>query len=160
MANHPFVLDDYATLEVDTAGGSMSTDTPVAGVQGVTIVPNVSIERLYTADSIKVEAQQQFEFQVDVSIEYALWEDQSVFLNEWMGGKGSSATSMTDTTNPEEFKLTSTFESVETSQQLDVTVEGITFEEFPIIDTEMGEFVSRDLSGVGTALPTAEASIP
>jgi hypothetical protein len=124
-------------------------NVPIAGIQGVTIVPNVSIERLYTADSIKIEAQQQFEHAVDVGIEYALWDQDATFVQQWLGGSGSSASSMTDTTDPQKFTLDGVFDSVNGDRTLTTQVTGITFEEMPVIDTEMGEYVSRDLSGTG-----------
>jgi len=141
-----YVLDDYTTLSLQKSGGT--TDV-VAGITGVTVIPSVSIEQLYTADSIKIEEQQQFEFSVEVGIDYALWDEDATFLQEWMGGDGSSSSSMTDTTDPQKFEFDGEFDSVNGDRTLSVTVSGVTFEEAPVIDTEMGEFVSRDLSGTG-----------
>lgn len=157
MATEAYVLDDYSTLSLQTTG---AVSTPIAGIQGVTITPNVSIERLYTADSIKIEEQQQFEFQCDVSIEYALWDSDATLLKQWLGGEGSSSTSITDTTDPEKFQVDGTFASVNTNRTLSATVTGITFEEMPVIDTEMGEFVSRDISGVGENIKNVNTAIP
>jgi hypothetical protein len=159
MAEEAYVLDDYATLNVEESDGN--TSVPIAGVQGVTIVPNVSIERLYTADSIKIEEQQQFEFQVDVSIEYALWDDSATLVKQWLDGSGgSTGTSISDTTNPQKFKVIGAFNSVNGNTQLTADVTGITFEEMPVIDTEQGEFVSRDVSGVGEGIENVDAVLP
>jgi len=147
MATDAYVLDDYVTLSVETSG---ATSVPIAGIMGVTIIPNVSIERLYTADSIKIEEQQQFEHAVEVGIDYALWDQDATFVQQWLGGSGGTmASTMTDTTDPQKFTLTGEFDSVNGDRTLLTKVEGITFEEFPIIDTDMGEFVSRDLTGTG-----------
>jgi len=159
MAEEAYVLDDYATLNVEESDGN--TSVPIAGIQGVTIVPNVSIERLYTADSIKIEEQQQFEFQVDVSIEYALWDDSATLVKQWLDGSGgSTGTSISDTTNPQKFKVIGAFNSVNGNTQLTADVTGITFEEMPVIDTEQGEFVSRDVSGVGEGIENVDAVLP
>lgn len=143
-----YVLDDYTTLDL-TTNDQTSTATPVAGIQGVTIVPAVSIEQLYTADSIKIEEQKQFEAAVNVEVEYSLWDEDASVVQQWLGGAGSSATSLTDSSDPQKFDISGTFDSVGGDRTLDVTVTGITFPEMPIIDTERGEFVSRNLSGTG-----------
>jgi len=149
MVEDAYVLDDYTTLSVETSG---STAVPIAGIEGITIIPSVSMERLYTADSTEIEEQQQFEFSVEVGIQYALWDQDATFVQQWLGGSGSSSSSYTDTTDPQKFTLDGVFESVNGDRTLTTQVTGITFEEMPVIDTEMGEFVSRDLSGVGESM--------
>jgi len=159
MSEEAYVLDDYATLNVEESNGN--TSVPVAGIQGVTIIPNVSIERLYTADSIKIEEQQQFEFSVDVGIEYSLWDDSATFVKQWLDGSGGlTGTSMADSTDPQKFKIVGKFNSVNSNRQLQADVTGITFEEMPVIDTEMGEYVSRDLSGTGEGIENVSTSVP
>ena len=151
-------FDGYSTLELAIDGGG--TTTPVAGIQGVTLVPNVSIEQLYTGDSIKIEEQQQHEAAVDVGIEYALWDAEASVVQQWLGGEGSTATSWTDTNDPQKFQISATWGSVGGDRTLDMTVTGITFEEMPVIDTEMGEYVSRDLSGTGEGIENVATSVP
>ena len=148
MAEDAYVLDDFTTLDLQTEDQTQ-TVTPVAGIQGVTIIPAVSIERLYTADSIKISEQKQFEALVNVEIEYSLWDQDASVVQQWLGGAGSSATSWTDTTDPQKFQIVGTFDSVNGDRTLDTTIEGITFEEMPVIDGERGEFLSRNLSGTG-----------
>lgn len=146
-AQDVFVLDDYTTLDLTTGGG---TATPVAGIQGVTIVPSVSLERLFTADSTKTEEKKQFEHTVDVGIEYSKWADDAALVQQWLGGGGGgTSTSWADTSDPQEFELSGTFDSVGGDRTIDLTVVGITFEELPIMEAERGEFISRDLSGTG-----------
>jgi hypothetical protein len=156
MANEAYWLDDFATLDLET-GEATPTSTPVAGIQNVTIIPSVSVEQLYTGDSIKIDAQKQHEFSVDVSIGYSKWDP--VVAEQWLGGGGgTSANSLTDTSDPQKYQITGEFDSVNDNTTLSVTVEGITFEEMPIIDASRGEYVQWDLEGVGedmTDLSTA-----
>lgn len=142
-----YTIDDYTTLELAVDGGSPTT--PVAGIRGVTIVPSVEIDRLMTADSGKAEAKHQYDYSVDVGIEYALWDENASVVQQWLGGDGGTATSWTDTGNPQEFQLSGTFDSVGGDRTLDVVVSGVTFSEMPILDGEQNEFLSRDLSGTG-----------
>lgn len=143
-----WVIDDFTTLDMTTSDQT-STSTPVAGIQGVTIVPSVTVEQLYTADSIKIEEQKQFEAAVNVEIEYSLWDETAAVVQQWLGGAGSSATSLTDSSDPQKFEISGTFDSVGGDRTMDATVTGITFEEMPIIDGDRGEFLSRNLSGTG-----------
>jgi hypothetical protein len=144
--NDIFWLDDYTTLDLSTPGDG--TATPVAGIQNVEIVPNVSMERLYTADSIKIEAQKQHEAAVNVTIGYSKWD--STVAEQWLGGGGdTSANSLTDTSDPQKYELSGTFESQNGDRTMDVTVTGITFEEMPLMAASRGEYVQWDLEGTG-----------
>jgi len=140
-------FSDDATLTLETSG---TTSVPIAGIQDIEIVPSVSIERLYTGDSIKIDSQQQHEFEVAVDIGFSKW-DLSL-AEEWLGGPDTTATSMTDTTDPQKYKITSTFTEVNNGATYDLEVTGITFEEMPIIAVSRGEFIQWDLSGVGEDL--------
>lgn len=144
MANY-YWLDDWTTLDLTEDDGD--TDTPVAGIQDVTVVGNFSIDRHYTSDSVKIQAQKRHEFQVNVQIGYSNW-DVSV-AKEWLGGAGSDNTDVQDTSDPQKYSISGTFESTDHANQLDFTVTGITFEEMPIIDASRGEFVQWDLDGTG-----------
>ena len=152
MSAEAYWLDD-ASLDVETEEG---TSVAIAGLQGVQITPSVSIERLYTADSIKIEAQKQQEFSVDVSIDYQKYDEEMV--QQWLGGPGASGTSMADTSDPQDFEVTGTFDSVGGDVQLTVTVSNVTFEEFPIVQASRGEFVENTLNGVGEDITVEETS--
>lgn len=150
MSDDAYALDDYTTLDLQTEGGTV---TPVAGIKGVTVIPSVSMERYYTADSVKMGEQKQFEFSVDVGIEYSYWDKGASVVQQWLGGAGgATATSMSDTSDPQKFEITGTFDSIGGDRTLDVTVTGITFSEMPVLDMEDGEVTSRDLSGTGEDL--------
>ena len=136
---------DSASLSVDEATGD--TSVTVAGLQGIEVSGQVAIERLYTGDSIKIDSQQQHEFQVPVSVEYSLWADD--FAKEWLGGEGSSASSLTDTSDPQKFNINALEFDDRTGQTYSLSVDNITFEEMPIFQGSRGEFISWDLDGVG-----------
>lgn len=151
MAN-AYWLDDFATLDLETGGGD---STPVAGIQEVAIEAEYgTLERLYTADSTKVEAQKQAEVSVPVEIGYSKFDP--AFVEEWLGGDGSTANSLSDTSDPQEYELTGEFVSEDGSQQLNITVTGITFESIPLLAASRGEFVQWDLSGTGTDITDFE----
>jgi hypothetical protein len=140
-------FSDDATLTLETSG---ATSVPIAGIQDIEVVPSVSIERLYTGDSIKIDSQQQHEFEVAVDIGFSKWD--LTLAAEWLGGAASTGTGMADTTDPQKYKISSTFTEVNNGATYDLEVTGITFEEMPIIAVSRGEFIQWDLSGVGEDL--------
>lgn len=149
MAAEAYALQDYTTLEMETDEGTPTT-IPVAGVTEAEIVPSVSIERLYTGDSIKIEDQLQHEFQVSVSLTVRKWDP--IFVEQWLGGDGSESNTMTDTSFPQKFVLNSTFASRASNTEYNINVSGITFEELPVISVSNGEFGDWSLEGVGESI--------
>lgn len=135
---------DEATLTLDT---SQATGVPIAGLQDLTVVPSVSVEQLYTGDSIKIDAQKQHEFEVQVDIGFSKW-DLSL-AEQWLGGDGATGTSMSDTNDPQKYTASGEFTSVDGATTYQWEVTGITFEEMPILDFSRGEFIQWDLSGIG-----------
>jgi hypothetical protein len=138
---------DTATLSLETGS---ATSVPVAGLQGLIVVPSVSIEKLYTGDSIKIDQQQQHEFMVQVDIDISKWDLE--LYQQWLGGEGASSPSMADTSDPEKFTATGDFESVGGTNAYTWEVSGITFEEMPLLDFSRGEFIEKNLSGEGEDL--------
>lgn len=150
MANEAYYLSDFVTLDLETTEAT-PTSTPVAGIQDVTIVPSVSIDELYTGDSIKIEAKKQKEFSVNVQIGYSKWDP--TVAKQWLGGGGgTSSSSMTDTSDPQKYQISGDFASAGGGTTLSVSVVGITFEEMPIVDAARGEYVQWDLDGSGEDL--------
>lgn len=146
MANAYF-SDDIGTLTLET-DDSTPTGTPVAGIQNVEISADVSIESLYTGDSIKTESKKQHEAQVSVSIGYSKFD--ATVVNEWLDGDTQAgATAFADTTDPEKYQLTGTFTAVGGGTTATIEIGGITFESMPLISASRGEFVQWDLEGVG-----------
>lgn len=148
MASEAYWFDD-ATLTFET-DETTPTNIPIAGLNEVEIIPSVSIEQLYTGDSIKIEEQKQHEFSVDVTIGFMKWDPS--FAEQWLGGGGgTSANSMTDTSDPQKFSI-NTFDpvSVGGGTTINIQVDGITFEEMPLFSGSRGEFIQWDVSGTGT----------
>lgn len=155
MANEAYSLQDYTTLDLETSQDT-PTSTPVAGVTNVEITPTVSIERLYTGDTIKIEDQLQHEFQVPVTIEYMKFDP--VIAEQWLGGEGgTSANSMTDTSKPQKYSLTGDFESRD-GTTLSIEVSGITFPEMPLIAAANGEYAQWGLEGTGEDITDASTA--
>jgi len=144
-------FSDDATLDLETSG---DTTVPIAGIQDIEVVPSVSIERLYTGDSIKIDSQQQHEFEVAVDIGFSKWDLD--LAKEWLGGDGTATTTLTDTTDPQKYKITSEFTEVNDGSTYKIEVTGITFEEMPIIAVSRGEFIQWDLSGIGEDVNTLD----
>lgn len=155
MAAEAYYLQDYDTLDLETDESSPTT-TPVAGIVDVELVANVSIERLFTADSIKVEEQKQSEFTVDVNIGFAKFDP--AIVEQWLGGGGgTSANSMTDTSDPQKYAInTADFISAGGGTTYSINLTGLTFESMPLFSASQGEFAQWDLSG--TAADVSDAS--
>lgn len=148
MAN-PYWLDNYQTLTLETQSGS--TDF-VAGIVDVQIGIEWGIlESLYTADSVKREAVKQGEVQVPVEIGYAIFD--VAFVQEWYDTTGDT---IDDTSNPPKFQLTGVFRDADQSQDLNVTVDNIVFENPPIVDGSHGEYMEWAPSGVGKDISKLE----
>lgn len=154
--SNAYFFDDVTALTLETDQAT-PTATPVAGIQNITIVPSVSIEQLYTGDSIKIDAQKQHEFSVDVNIGFSKW-DVSV-AEQWLGGGGgTSANSMTDTSDPQKYAFSADFPSVGGGTTFSVKVTGLTFESMPLLDASRGEFVQWDLEGTAEDLTDASTA--
>ncbi len=146
MADAYWFDDAALVLETDAA---TATEVPIAGLQEVAITPSVSIEQLWTGDSIKIDAQKQHEFQVGVTIGFSKWD--VTLAEQWLGGGGdTSANSMTDTSDPQKFSI-NTFDPVAVGggTTINIQVDGITFEEMPLFDGSRGEYIQWDLEGTG-----------
>jgi hypothetical protein len=138
---------DEATLSLETES---ATSVPIAGLQDLTVIPSVAIEQLYTGDSIKIDAQKQHEFEVQVEIGFSKWD--LTLAEEWLGGSGATSTSMSDQNDPQKYTASGDFTSVDGALTYQWEVTGITFEEMPILDFSRGEFIQWDLSGTGEDL--------
>ena len=151
MSAEAYHLQDYTSLSLDT--DDTDTNTSVAGIRGVTVTPNVSIDELFTADSTEVDSLKQRELKVDVEIEYAKFDP--TVVEEWMGGAGTSATSWGDNSDPQEFKFTFEIDS-EGTDVLSLEVGRIVFEEIPVFDGSNDDYAEWGLSGTGYALRQVE----
>jgi len=135
-------LQDFTSLTLDTDDTDAATN--VAGIRGVTVTFNVSIDELFTADSTTVEELKQRELKADVEIEYAKFDP--VIVKEWLGGAGTSATAWGDNSDPQEFAFELVIES-EGTDQLTIEVGQLVFEEMPVFDGSNDDYAEWGLSG-------------
>jgi len=141
------------TFSVTTTSGGTNY---VAGVQSVAISGETTVERLFTVDSITVEAQKQHETTVDIEVGASLWD--STFVKQWLGGGGGTTnTSIEDTSDLQKFKLEVVTDSVAGGTTVTITVDNITFESMPVLDASRGEYVEWNPSGTGTTLSVTTA---
>lgn len=139
-----FRLLDKTTLDLTETDSD--TSLAIAAITEVSITPSVSIEHLYTADSIKAVDRMQHSFQGDITIGHARFDGD--IAKQWLAGSGgSTATSITDTSDPQTFEVAGTFESADGANQIDVTVTDITFESMPVFDGSMDDWYTRNLEG-------------
>lgn len=144
-----FFVNDYETLELTTVDG---TDDTVAGIRGVTIEAEYqTLEHLYTADSTKRPTSKQAQFNAPINIEFAFFD--GTFAEEWLGG-----TSVEDTTDPTMFELTGDFRNDDGTKQIEITVTDITFENIPLFDGSMDEFVVWGIDGEGADITNFEVT--
>jgi len=148
--SRPLYFDD-GVLEVETES---ETAVAIAGLQGLTITPSWNINRYYTADSGFIESQKQSEHEVPVEIDYGKFDVEAA--QEWLGGDGSTATSSTDTSDPQKYTVSAVTEADDGSFERTCVVEGVTFEEFPMVDGSRGEFEEFNLSGTGEIISQLE----
>jgi len=147
-------LNDYETLELTPSGGS--TDT-VAGINSVALEAEYgTLEELYTADSTKRANVKQAQAGVPVSVEHMFFDGS--FVEEWLGGEGSTATSLSDTSDPALFDLTGNFRNDDGTKQIDVEITDIYFENIPMFDASMDEFVAWGLEGRGADITNFEVT--
>ncbi len=156
MATADPVFFNTGVLTVDTQGASaVGDDDYLAGLKGITVTATYEIKKLYTTDSTFRETAKQYEHNVNVEIDTVHFN--SEFVEEWLGGDGSSATESTDTSDPQLFKI-EVVSQTEDGLDRTVAVENIVFPEMPIIDGSQDEFEEFNLTGSGrkvTDLTTA-----
>lgn len=139
-----FRLLDYSTLDLTETDGS--TSLAIAAITEVSITPSVSIEHLFTADSIKAVDRMQHSFQGDITIGHARFDGD--IAKQWLDGSGgNTATSLTDTSDPQTFEVQGTFVSADGANQIDATATDITFESMPLFDGSMDGWYQRNLEG-------------
>lgn len=145
MTAQPYFGD---TMTMTVTAPDDATDIPVAGLKGVTLMLSAEHVKLYTADSIERESVKKRELETPVEIEYAKWDE--AFAQWWMAGDaGSTATSVTDTSDVSKFTIDGTVTSADGTTTLQATVQDVFFEEFPLWDASEGEFISQNISGEG-----------
>ena len=124
------------------------SETPIAGLRGVTITPAYETTELYTADSTFRAEVKQYEHNVNVEIDYVFFDIETA--KQWLGGEGTTAaTASTDTSDPMLFNVERVDDSADGSLQKTTEVQNVVFPEFPIVDGSQDEFEEYGLSGSG-----------
>ena len=143
-----YYADDLTLTVNDSAG----TEIAVAGLKGVTIELEAEHIELFTTDSIEREAVKKRELSVPIEIEWALWDE--AFVQAWMAGDSTATgqTTVADTSDVAIFDIDGTVTSVDGSKTLQVTVEDVYFESFPVWDAQEGEFIMQNASGTGKTI--------
>lgn len=144
MSTNPYFFND-ATLTVETSG---ATSTPIGGLSGVTVTPGYETTELYTADSAFREVVKQYEHSVSVEVEYMFVDVTAA--QQWLAGdETATATSSTDTSDPQLFSIDVVSDSADGSVERTTAVSKVVFPEFPLVDGSQDEFEAYSLSGTG-----------
>lgn len=150
MAEAYFFDDGVLTVETDEG----SEDVTVAGISEITIDPEWEIAEKYTADSGFREAVKQYEHTVAVDVGYMDFNMDAA--QQWLGGDGPSATSSTDTSDPQLYTVKVVSTSVGGAIERECEVEKVVFPNFPLVDGSAGEFEEYSLSGSGRSVTSLE----
>lgn len=142
---------DEGTITVNDG----TSDTAIAGILGLTVVPQFqSVQQLYTADSVFIESQKQAQYRVQVTLEYTKFDIDAA--QEWLSGDGTAGTTEVDTSTPQKFDIKAVSTSTDGSIERTVEVTGVTFDQFPIVDGRLNEYESYNLTGVGERVSQLE----
>jgi hypothetical protein len=148
-------FSNAGTLTVAGSGGTPSA-TAVSAIQNVKIEPRYEIAKAYGWGSILRQGAAQYNFEVDVSIEWIKWDPTKT---TWLGAYFLNYTSpdgtVEDTNTPATFSVVCTFTSA-TGTLMKLTISDVIFKNMPI-DAKMGEWVRVNLEGSGSNIVIANA---
>ena len=140
----------FSNVGVLTATGGTGTmgTTTFSAIQGVKIEPRYDIAKAYGWDSILRQGVAQYNFEVDVSIEWIKWDPTTTC---WIGaywlntaGGGTVNTSATANT-PVKFSVIAKWTN-DAGTIMTLTVSNVVFKNMPV-DAKMGEWVRVSLEG-------------
>lgn len=152
-----YTLNDWTTLDLAEQDGD--TSMAVAAIHNVSITLSMDRETLFTADSVKPLDKMHHSGVVPVEIEFARFTGD--YVEQVLDGAGGqTATSWTDTSDPQLFDLDFTIPSRDGSQEASVTVTGIDFPELPILELSENEYAAWNLSGEGMDITNFDVSAP
>lgn len=115
----------------------------------VEIIPGFDImEYLQTADSVKFDNEKQGDFSVEVNVGIMKWDVATI--QHWLGGSGTSSTSIVDTSNPALFNITGEISPADgTGTNIQAQVTRCSTDEMPVFSASKGEYIQRDVSFTG-----------
>jgi len=148
-------FSNAGTLTI-AATTSNPTATAVSAIQGVKVEPRFDIAKAYGWDSILRQGVAQYNFEVDISIEWIKWDPtKTTWLGAYWLGAGTADGSVKDTNTPQTYVAVLTYTS-DVGTLMKLTVSGIVFKNMPI-DAKMGEWVRVSLEGSGSNIVIANA---
>jgi hypothetical protein len=139
---------DTMTISVQTNDSSPVT-VPVGSAKQVQVILQADHIELGSADTILREAVAKRNFRVPVTITIAAFDD--TWAQEWLGGDGSAATSVTDDHTVAQFDITGTITSEDGTTE-NVTVEDVYVPQLPVMDANEGQWIAHQISGTGKSI--------
>jgi len=148
-------FSNAGTLTVAGTGGTPSA-TGVLAIQGVKVEPRFDIAKAYGWDSILRQGVAQYNFEVDISIEWIKWDPtKTTWLGAYWLGAGTAGGTVKNTNTPQTYEAVLTYIS-DVGTKMILTITGIVFKNMPI-DAKMGEWVRVSLEGSGSNIVIANA---
>ena len=148
-------FSNAGTLTI-AATTSNPTATAVSAIQGVKVEPRFDIAKAYGWDSILRQGVVQYNFEVDISIEWIKWDPtKTTWLGAYWLGAGTADGTVKNTNTPQTYVAVLTYIS-DVGTKMILTISGIVFKNMPI-DAKMGEWVRVSLEGSGSNIVISNA---
>lgn len=155
MTNRYYGEEVTITVSVDTSGdGSADTDLTVARARSATVTLSPEHDEFFAPGEVTRDEVKRREIDVSVEIEAAEFDEQ--LAQYVLGGDPSSTGTATDLSSADNnvatFEVTVEQPDTEGTDTRKAVVDGVFFEEMPLVDAAEGEFESKDLTGHGNAV--------
>ena len=148
-------FSNAGTLTI-AATTSNPTATAVSAIQGVKVEPRFDIAKAYGWGSILRLGAAQYNFEVDISIEWIKWDPtKTTWLGAYWLGAGTADGTVKNTNTPQTYVAVLTYIS-DVGTKMILTISGIVFKNMPI-DAKMGEWVRVSLEGSGSNIVISNA---
>lgn len=148
MTEFAYWGDEMAITTYQTSSG---TTLNIGALRGVEIIPSFqTTEVLYSADDVKFDTEAQGEFQVEVNVTAAKWDVATI--QTWLGGSGTSSTSVVNTSDPTLFDITGEVTPKGSSTNLSADVTRCHTDSMPVFSAARNEFIENDITFIGQNL--------
>jgi hypothetical protein len=122
----------------------------VGALRHVRMTPKAELEEIYGMGTILREKAVKFNFGVDVSVEYAMWDSSSDdLMNGFLAGATTGSGSVTDTIDCGEFTISAQVKNSNNTSTMTITASGVVFSEITV-ELKENEWMSRNISGKGS----------
>lgn len=138
---------DTMTISAALEGG---TSIAIGKTQSLEMRVEVNEQEYFSADSTLRDAVQHTEKVPIVVFAIGSWD--VALHKQWLGGSGTSSTSIADTSDPQKFDITGTVTPHGGSTAWDVTVSGVTIPTLPLFSATRNEFLEEEFEGRGDNL--------